>query len=297
LGFRAKIRFSGSTELFRRPQLLQVHFRNIFAVACVLAVVAASAFSQSATPSPSPTPKASKRNQQNLTANSKVAPTAEAVAESAIIIYGGLGGRKTLDQIRKTSIERGKMSLVNAQGQTEQVNYVSAAVRGENLDKEKIRIDQEYPSIKYSLIYSDAKTFGLYNEAIFTPRGDATQQFENRIFHGLEALLRYKENGSTVELAGHDKIMGVDFYYLDVTDKAGRKTRFYISAKTYRVMMIDYEDNGVKYRRKFYDYNYAQGTLVPFRSTLMANDKVVEESEVLTVTYGQKIDEDLFKVG
>ena len=274
-----------------------MHFRNIFAVACVFAAVAASAFSQSATPSPSPTPKSSKKNQQNLVANSKVAPTAEAVAESSIIIYGGLGGRKTLDQIRKTAIERGKMSLVNAQGQTEPVNYQSVVIRGENLDKEKIRIDQEYPSIKYSLIYSDAKTFGLYNEAIFTPRGDATQQFENRIFHGLEALLRYKENESTLELAGHDKIMGVDFYFIDVTDKAGRKTRFYISAKTYRVMMIDYEDNGVKYRRKFYDYNYAQGTLVPFRSTLTANDKVVEDSEVLTVTYGQKIDEDLFKAG
>lgn len=259
--------------------------------------MAVSVFTQSVTPSPSPTPKSSKKNQQKLAANAKVAPTAEALAESAIIIYGGLGGRKTLDQIRKTAIERGKMSLVNAQGQTEPVNYQSVVIRGENLDKEKIRIDQEYPSIKYSLVYTDAKTFGLYNEAIFTPRGDATQQFENRIFHGLEALLRYKENGSTVELAGHDKIMGVDFYYLDVTDKEGRKTRFYVSSKTYRVMMIDYEDNGVKYRRKFYDYNYAQGTLVPFRSTLTANDKVVEDSEVLTVTYGQKIDEDLFKAG
>jgi hypothetical protein len=60
-------------------------------------------------------------------------------------------------------------------------------------------------------------------------------------------------------------------------------------------MMIDYEDEGIKYRRKFYNYNYAQGTLVPFRSTLMANDKVIEESEILTVTYGQKVGEELFK--
>jgi hypothetical protein len=169
------------------------------------------------------------------------------------------------------------------------------SIRGENLDKERIRIDQEYPSLKYSLVFSDAKTFGLYNETIFTPRGDATRQFENRIFHGIEALLRYKENGSTLELSGHEKLMGVDFYVLDLTDKAGRKTRFYISSKTYRVMMIDYEDEGIKYRRKFYNYNYAQGTLVPFRSTLMANDKVIEESEILTVTYGQKVGEELFK--
>jgi hypothetical protein len=274
-----------------------VHFRNVFFTASLIALMASVAFSQAATPTP--TPKSSSKSQQNLAPNSKdnKAPaTAEAIVESVIIIYGYPGGRKTLDQIRKTSIERGKMQLVNAQGQTEPVNYITVSIRGENLDKERIRIDQEYPSIKYSLVYNDARTTGLYNETVFTPRGDATKQFENRVFHGLEALLRYKENGSTIELAGHEKIMGVDFYFIDVTDKAGRRTRFYVSSKSFRVMMIDYEDEGVKYRRKFYNYNYAQGTLVPFRSTLTANDKVVEESEILTVTYGQKIDEDIFKI-
>jgi hypothetical protein len=39
--------------------------------------------------------------------------------------------------------------------------------------------------------------------------------------------------------------------------------------------MIDYEEDGVKYRRKYYNYNYAQGTLVPYNSTLTAGDKVV----------------------
>jgi hypothetical protein len=50
-----------------------------------------------------------------------------------------------------------------------------------------------------------------------------------------------------------------------------------------------------KYRRRFYNYNYAQGTLVPYRSVFWANDKIIEESDVLTVTFGQKVDEDLFK--
>ena len=59
-------------------------------------------------------------------------------------------------------------------------------------------------------------------------------------------------------------------------------------------MMLDYEAEGIKYRRKFYDYNYAQGTLVPFRTTLWVGDKLVEETEVGTITYGQKIDEALF---
>jgi hypothetical protein len=227
----------------------------------------------------------------------QAAPTAETVAESAIIIYGGLGGRKTLEQIRKTSIERGKMSLVNAQGLTEPVNYVKWSMRGDSLDSEKIRADLEYPSIKYALVRADDKTFGLYNDAVFSPRGDAAKEFENRIYHGLVALLRYKENGSTVTLAGRDKVMGVDYFFLDVTDKAGRKTRFYVSSKLYRVMMLEYEEDGVKYRRRFYDYRYAQGTLVPFHTTLTANDKVVEETDISTVTFGQKVDEELFKSG
>ena len=46
-----------------------------------------------------------------------------------------------------------------------------------------------------------------------------------------------------------------------------------------------------------HDYNYAQGTLVPYKTVLWADDKVVEETSVGTITFGQKVDEDLFKVG
>jgi len=284
---------------------LHLNFRNIIASFLMLAAVGISAYSQSETAVKPADDKAKKvETKEQAAAEKKAAKadpkapvTAEGVAESTIIIYGGLGGRKTLDQIRKTTIERGKMNVMNATGQTEPVSYEKRVLRSDNLDKEKIRADLEYPSIKYALIRSDDKIFGIYNDAVFSPRSDAAKEFENRIFHGLEALLRYKENGSTIELGGHEKIMGVDYYFIDVTDKAGRKSRFYVSAKTYRVMMIDYEEDGIKYRRKFYNYNYAQGTLVPYRTTLTANDKLVEDTEVLTVSYGQKVDDELFKSG
>ena len=83
-------------------------------------------------------------------------------------------------------------------------------------------------------------------------------------------------------------------HVLDVTDKQNRKTRFYLSAKSFRVLMLDYEDVGIKYRRRFYDYNVAQGTLVAFRNVLYAGDKIVEETNIGTVTYGQKIDGGLY---
>lgn len=221
-------------------------------------------------------------------------PTAEEVAESVVFIYGSLGGREYLKQIRKTTIERGKISLVNAEGKTEQSNYERLILRGDSLEKERVRVDQEYPNGRFAMVYNKDKVFGLFNDAVFAPREDASKAFQNQIWHGLEALLRYKENGSTVALFKREKLMNVDFHVLDVTDKQSRKTRFYVSSKTFRVMMLEYEQDAVKYRRKFYDYNYAQGTLVPFRSVLWANDKQIEETNVQTISFGQKVEESAF---
>ena len=221
--------------------------------------------------------------------------TAEQVGESVIFAYSALAGRDYLKQIRKTTIERGKITLVNADGKTEQSNYERLIMRGDSLDKERVRFDQEYPNGKFALIYSNDKVFGLFNEQTFEPREEATKAFQNQMWHGLEALLRYKENGSTLTLAKSEKLMNVDFHVLEVADKQSRKTRFYISQKTLRVMMLEYVQDAVKYRRKFYDYNYAQGTLVPFRTVLWANDKQVEETNIQTISFGQKVEEDIFK--
>jgi hypothetical protein len=248
------------------------------------------------TPNVAPTPEKKEKKQDNKqTADASKNATAEQVAESVVFVYGSLGGRDYLKQIRKTTIERGKISVVNAEGRAEQANYQRLILRGDSLDKERIRFEQEFPSARYSLIYNNDKVFGIFNEAIFSPNADASKAFQNQIWHGLEALLRYKENGSIVALADREKIMGVDFHLLDVTDKQNRKTRFYISQKTYRVMMLEYTEDNTKYRRKFYDYNYAQSTLVPFRSVLWANDKQIEETTIQTISFGQKVEEDAFK--
>jgi hypothetical protein len=223
--------------------------------------------------------------------------TPEQIAESAIIIYGGLGGRANLNQIRRTTVENGKTRLTHPDGTTEQINYVRRIIRGENLEKERVRLDQDFPQARYSFIYSSGRTFGLFNETVFVPREEAVKSFESYLWHGLEALLRYKENGSTLAISGRDKYMGVDFIQLDVTDKQNRQTRFFISAKTFRVMWLEYTEDGIKYQRRFYDYRYAQGTLVPYRTTLSANDKQIEETTISTITFGQKLEEDIFQAG
>lgn len=220
--------------------------------------------------------------------------TAEGVAETAIIIYGGYGGRNVLNQIRKTTLERGKIIITNDDGTIDNATYQRWIIRSESLDKEKHRFEQEFPNSKFSLVYDGEKTFGIINNTVFSPREAAVNSFQHQIWHGLEALLRYKENGSKLDLVGKDKIMNVELYKLDVTDKQNRKTRFYISVKTLRVMMLEYEEDGVKYKRKFYNYNYSQSTLVPYQSILWANDKQVEETNIMTITFGQKVEDLLF---
>jgi hypothetical protein len=285
--------------------LVFLRSRSVFTVILLTLVFGSTALAQNpptitAAPIASPTPTPKKPDPTPTPAKGGQAVlTAEQVAETSIVFAYTFpaAGRPLLNQIRKTTFERGKSTYTAADGKVEQASYQRFIIRGEALGKEKIRLDQEFPSARYSLVFNEEKIYGVYNNTVFTPRDDASKVFENQIVRGLEAFLRYKENGSTLELGPREKVMGVDFYLIDVTDKQGRKTRFYVSAKSFRVLMLTYEEGGVKYRRKFYDYKLAQGTLVPYRTILWADEKQVEETDIGTITFGQKVDEDLFKTG
>jgi len=225
-------------------------------------------------------------------------PTAEQIAESAIFIYGS---RPVLEQIRRNGVERGRITRISADGKTEESSYERRFVRGENFEKDKIRLDQKLPTVEYSLIYGAGKLWGLINGATFTPRQDAVTHFLSQHQHSVESLLRYKENGSTLTLVGRDKQKGLDLYVVDLEDKEKRKTRYYISAKSLHVLWLEYEQapspgaTPVKYTRKYSDYRYAQQTLVPYRSLLFEDGRQTQETRILTVTFGVKVDESLFK--
>ncbi len=224
--------------------------------------------------------------------------TVEQVVESAILIYGT---RQVLDQIRRNGLERGKITRFTPDGKTEESNYESRFVRGENLDKDKIRLDQKMPSMEYSLIYGAGKLWGLINGAAFTPRQDAAASFLSQHRHSIDSLLRYKESGYTITLVGKDKQKGLDLYVVDLTDKENLKTRYYISAKSLRILWLEYEEASapgstpIKYTKKFMDYRYAQQTLVPYRVVLLEDGRPSQETRVLTVTYGVKFDDAIFQ--
>jgi hypothetical protein len=225
-------------------------------------------------------------------------PTAEQVAELVVFAYGSRAG---LAQIRRTGVERGKITRTTDDGRPEEISYERTFKRGETFDKDKIRLDQRMPSIEYSLIYSGGKVFGVLRGSTFTPKQqDIAAMLSDRV-HGLDALLRYKETGATVKYAGKDNQKGIDLWMLDLTDKEGHSTRYFISAKTWRVLWLEYEERAgegakpVKFKRTFHDYRAVQGTLVPYRSVLYEGDKQVEESQISTVTYGVKTEDSVFE--
>jgi hypothetical protein len=224
--------------------------------------------------------------------------TAEQLAEFTILVFGT---RERLVQIRRNGIENGKLTRIGADGRTEEATYQRRFMRGDVSAKDKVRLDQKTPTYEYTLIYGDGRTWGLLNGATFTPTADTTTEFLSQTWHGLDTLLRYKENGSTLNLIGREKQKGVDLYLLDVTDKEKRRTRYAISARLFKVLWLDYEEPlteggaPVKFRRYFYDYRYAQNTLVPYRSELFEDARKSQESRVLTITYGIKMEEALFR--
>jgi hypothetical protein len=224
--------------------------------------------------------------------------TAEQIAETVILVFGS---RERLEQIRRNGLENGKLTRIADDGRTEEATYQRRFIRGADSSKDRIRLDQKTPNLEYSLIYGDGKTWGLLNGAFFTPRFDTATEFLSSAWHSLDALLRYKENGSTLALLGKDKQKGIDFYTLEVTDKEKRKTRYAVSAKLFRVLWLEYEapatEGGtpVKYKRQFFDYKYAQNTLVPYRSVLFEDGRQTQEARVLTITYGLRLEDSLFQ--
>lgn len=229
------------------------------------------------------------------------AVTAEQVAETVVFVYGR---REGLAQIRRTGLERGRVTVSKNDGATEQVTYERRFVRGEKAEKDKIRVDQKMPTVEYSLLFKDGRVSGIINGTEFTPRQDATEDLISQMRHGIDALLRYKENNSQVVYVGKEKIKNIDMHILDLTDTEKNRTRYYISAtpdirKTGRILWLEYESpvdgTPTKFKRTFHNYNYAQGTLVPFRSVLYAGDKQVAETQILTVTYGIKMEDSVFQ--
>src|SRR5437870_2957950 len=113
---------------------------------------------KTAAPTPDKTP-ASSQNKPPAASQKKSSapgqennPTAEQVAESTVYIYGSRG---VLEHIRRNGVERGRISRLAADGREEEATYERRFIRGADVAKDKIRVDQKMPTMEYSLVYGD----------------------------------------------------------------------------------------------------------------------------------------------
>jgi hypothetical protein len=173
-------------------------------------------------------------------------------------------------------------------------------LRKENNDNDLARVDVDLPTEKLSFGFNGFTVWAARDGVSFTPEPDVEKSFIGAVVHNYEALLRYKELGSTVERAGTETLVGLEIEKLDLTHKDGSKTRFFISAKTYRILHLEYElvlqpgTPPTKYRTSYFDFRPVQNTLVPAKETLYENGRLIQEIRITQTKFHDKLNEDLF---
>ena len=219
--------------------MLRLFIASVFFLAFIVGLntfgfAAANAQQPQAAATPQSTPTPTPANQKPVKIDKSVNNlTAEQVSEVTILAYGS---RPVLAQIRRNGVERGRLTRFMPDGKSEESSYERRFIRGESADKDKVRLDQKTPSLEYSLIYGDGRLWGIINGSSFVPRAEAASSFRSQRQHSIDSLLRYKENGSTVNLVGREKQKGLDLFVVDLVDKEKQSTRYYISAKSFQVL-------------------------------------------------------------
>jgi hypothetical protein len=246
-------------------------------------------------------------------AEAKAAPVklspVEIIAETCIIAYGG---RRNLENARGSIQEQGTIRLASDQGDlTGTVNL--RAMRREKSWQDLLRVDLEItppgaadtnkPAIKYVIGFNGASVWSAQNGQYITLTPTAERAFRAQLTHEYTALLRYKEDGSKIELVGPETVVGVETNMVDLTTPTGEKTRFWVSAKTYRVIQCEYElklddtQPPTKYLLKYFysPIRVVQNTLVPVRRVMSQDGKFVQELTLTSVVYSAKLDPEVFQ--
>src|SRR5262249_45817882 len=198
-------------------------------------------------------------------AEAKLSP-AEAVVELIIYAYGS---RQNLELARANLQEEGTIRLATEQGDITG-NYLLRQSKREKswLDLLRVDLDLTTPeeaqkqgalkSVKYIIGYNGASVWSAQNDKYVNPRPDAEAAFKAQLTHDYTSLLRYKEDGSKLELKKPETVVGVECNVLELTSANGEKTTFWISAKTYRILHTEYSLNlaagqtPVKYRISYF---------------------------------------------
>jgi hypothetical protein len=234
----------------------------------------------------------------------------EKVVELAILLYGG---RPQLEKVRSGIQETGTIRLATDQGDINGT-YSFRSLKREKSWEDLIRVDldlsppaeaqrQGTNSIKYTIAYNGASIWSAQNNQYVNSKPEVEAAFRAQLTHEFTALLRYKEDGSKIELIGPETVVGVESNVVELTNPQGEKTRYWVSIKTYRILHAEYELKLVegqpptKYRVSYYysPYRVIQNTLVPTRKVMSQDGKFVQEVTLTDFQYSAKLDPEIFQ--
>jgi hypothetical protein len=255
-------------------------------------------------------PKEIEKDKKKVEAAPEVKYTpGETLAEYVIIAYGT---RPALQTARANIQEEGTIRLATDQGDMTG-NYNLRHSRREKSTQDLLRVDLELTppenasaatkSIKYIVAYNGASVWSAQNNQYINPRPEAEAAFLAQLTHDYTSLLRYKEDGSTVELKKTETVVGVECNVLEMTSPDGTKTTYWISGKTYRILHLEYAltlgqgQQPIKYRISFFytPFRVIQNTLVPTRRVMTQDGKFVQEITITQLNYATKFDAEIFQ--
>lgn len=249
-----------------------------------------------------------KKKAEAKAAQVKYSPV-ELLVETAIL---GYGGRKQLETVRGAIQEDGTIRLASDQGDLTG-NYSLRSMRREKSWQDLLRVDLEMtspggtesnkPAVKYIIGFNGASVWSAQNGQYITLGPSAERAFRAQLTHEYTALLRYKEDGSKIELVGPETVVGIETNVIDLTTPNGEKTRFWLSSKTYRIVQCEYEiklDDSqppTKYMIKYFytPFKVVQNTLVPVRRVMSQDGKFVQEITLNNILYSTKLDPEIFQ--
>jgi outer membrane lipoprotein-sorting protein len=200
-----------------------------------------------------------------VTAMSAFAQTADEVVEKHL---AALGGREALERIQ-TRVSTGTVTITTPVGDLS--GTVEAFAKAPDKSRTLVKIDAT--AVGGGIITNDQRFDGSTAYVIDTFNGNrdiSGSQLDALKNNGFPtAWLDYKTRGHSVALVGKEMLGDRPVLVLEVTPKAGPKTRTWVDAETYLVLKtsvtLDAAPVGpVEQIMEFSDYRTVDGVRVPF---------------------------------
>ncbi|GBC81114.1 hypothetical protein HRbin10_00219 [bacterium HR10] len=221
------------------------------------------------------------------------------IVQRTIAAYGG---EASVYLLRQRGQLRGFVKAYLEDGSTREGEITIRFLHRLEKQDELRQVELRFPNAPTLIItYDGERVWGTENGAPIVLRLRTEAAFRAELKHNYEALLRYREYKAQVKYVGREKRSGIDVDVLDLVRPDGSTTRYFISARTFRILHLEYDvtvplvNRPIRFRDSFYDFRVVQTTLVPYRTERYEDGRLVQEIRFTEVAYGMQIEESQFR--